>query len=493
MSQVTRAVRRRRSNRSALETRPASRRIQNPRISAKLNHPPHQRGARLYSNVHTTIEPAAQALACRELTVRRRPAGRGRDGREHIHAGSVDLDCCAQADQSGCPENDGGRDGSQTPDSRRRGAPANTPGTFTVTYGTTQLGTTSPPTADTYFRIASNTKTMTAAVIVQLAQEGKLRFSDPVSKYVAGVPNGDHITIAELLEMRSGLYNYLEAPKIATTADHDMSKVWTPAELLAIAYNTNYILLGLIIEQIEGKTLAEAMRVRLFEPLGLRHTSLPPNNVTTLPKPYSHGYMYGSASVAFTGTPPYSTAVKAAARAGTLLPTDYTNLNTTFGWAAGGAISNANDCATWIQALVSGRVFDARYQERWISSLRPEDPKKPYGQRYGYGIIQILWGKNSIYYHGGETAGYNSFIGYDPANKVTLVVWTNLTVSVDEIPTANALMLKVLDQIYVVSPLTPTASSNASHWVARVLSTEIEAQPAQAGIRRGWDLNPRNP
>ncbi|MGB6412414.1 MAG: serine hydrolase domain-containing protein [Candidatus Cybelea sp.] len=285
--------------------------------------------------MHTTIEPAAQALACRELTVRRRPAGRGRDGREHIHAGSVDLDCCAQADQSGCPENDGGRDGSQTPDSRRRGAPANTPGTFTVTYGTTKLGTTSPPTADTYFRIASNTKTMTAAVIVQLAQEGKLRFSDPVSKYVAGVPNGDHITIAELLEMRSGLYNYLEAPKIATTADHDMSKVWTPAELLAIAYNTNYILLGLIIEQIEGKTLAEAMRVRLFEPLGLRHTSLPPNNVTTLPKPYSHGYMYGSASVAFTGTPPYSTAVKAAARAGTLLPTDYTNLNTTFGWAAG--------------------------------------------------------------------------------------------------------------------------------------------------------------
>jgi CubicO group peptidase (beta-lactamase class C family) len=351
-------------------------------------------------------------------------------------------------------------------------------GNFTVTYGTTKLGTTSPPAADTYFRIASNTKTMTAAVIVQLAQEGKLSFSDPVSKYVAGVPNGDHITIAELLEMRSGLYNYLESPKIATTADHDTSKVWTPAELLAIAFahrpnfapgadyeysNTNYILLGLIIEKIEGETLAEAMRVRLFEPLGLRHTSLPPNNVSVLPTPYSHGYMYGSASVAFTGTPPYSPAVKAAARAGTLMPTDFTNLNTTFGWAAGAAISTANDCATWIQALVSGRVFDARYQQRWINSLRPEDPKKPNGQRYGYGIVQLLWKKNSIYYHGGETAGYNSFIGYDPANKVTLVVWTNLTVSVDEIPTANALMLKVLDQIYVVSPLTPTPSSNAPH------------------------------
>jgi D-alanyl-D-alanine carboxypeptidase len=145
------------------------------------------------------------------------------------------------------------------------------------------------------------------------------------------------------------------------------------------------------------------------------------------------------------------------------LPTDYTNLNTTFGWAAGGAISNANDCATWTQALVSGRVFSAKYQQLWLNSLRPEDPRKRDGQEYGYGIIKIRWGKNSIYYHGGETAGYNSFMGYDRANKVTLVVWTNLTVSLDEVPTANALMLKVLDQIYAVSPLTPTASPSASH------------------------------
>jgi D-alanyl-D-alanine carboxypeptidase len=83
--------------------------------------------------------------------------------------------------------------------------------------------------------------------------------------------------------------------------------------------------------------------------------------------------------------------------------------------------------------------------------------------QYGYGITLLSWGKNSIYYHGGETAGYNSFIGYDPVNNVTLIMWTNLTVSVDEVPTANDLMLKVLDQIYVVSPLTPTPSPKASH------------------------------
>src|SRR5207249_7214791 len=86
-------------------------------------------------------------------------------------------------------------------------------GEFKLTYGTTLLGTTSPPRADTRFRIASNTKSMTAAVIVQLAQEGKLSLDDPVSKYVPSVPNGDKITITELLKMRSGLYSYDDDPE----------------------------------------------------------------------------------------------------------------------------------------------------------------------------------------------------------------------------------------------------------------------------------------
>jgi D-alanyl-D-alanine carboxypeptidase len=339
-------------------------------------------------------------------------------------------------------------------------------GKFTAAYGTTQLGTMRRPTADTYFRIASNTKTFTAAVIVQLAQEDKLKFSDPVSKYVAGVPSGDHITIAELLDMRSGLYNFLDAPKLSKSADRDPTRVWTPAELLAIAFaqppnfppnaqyeynNTNYVLLGLIIEKIERKTLAQAMQDRLFGPLGMRHTVLPLNSDNTLRAPYSHGYLYGSASVAFVGKPPYSRAFKAAARAGKIKPNDYTSLNHSFAWAAGGAISNANDLATWTQALVSGRVFDAEYQQLWLNSLRPEDPQKPDGAKYGYGITLLRWGPNSIYYHGGETAGYNSFIGYDPVNKVTLIVWANLTLSLDELPNANTIMLKVLDQIYTVS------------------------------------------
>ncbi len=349
-------------------------------------------------------------------------------------------------------------------------------GEFEVTYGTTLLGAKSPPRADTYFRAASNTKTMTATVIMQLAQENKLSLDDPVSKYLPGVPNGNNITIAELLEMRSGLYNYTDGSEVWTSMDHEPARVWSPAELLAIAFahppnappntvyeycNTNYVLLSLVAEKVAHKPLAQSMQDRLFGPLRLQHTLLPAAAVNTIPNPYSHGYLYGSASVAMVGEPPYSPEIRAAARAGTLLPKDYTDVNHSFAEGAGAAISTANDLATWIQALVAGRVLNAAYQRRWLDSLQPEDPSKPKGQRYGYGITQISWGQNIIYFHGGETPGYNSFMGYDPNNQITLVVWTNLTVSLDEKPTANTLMLKVLDQIYVESPLTPQPSPAA--------------------------------
>ena len=344
---------------------------------------------------------------------------------------------------------------------------------FMVSYGTTLLGATNPPDADTHFRIASNTKTMTAAVIMQLAQENNLSLDDPISKYIPEVPNGDNITIAQLLEMRSGLYNYTNDPVISATIDTDPVKVWTPAELLAIAFahppnfppgtkyeynNTNYALLGVVIEKLDGKPLAQVMHDRLFGPQNMQDTELPASNVNTIPEPYSHGYLYGSSSVALTGEPPYSTEVQAAARAGSLLPKDYTGVNPSVAAAAGGVISTADDLATWIKALVAGRVLDPAYQRQWLDSLKPEDPSKPKGQKYGYGIAQLSWGPNTIYFHGGETPGYNSKISYDPANDMTLIVWTNLTVSLDDQQTANTLWVKVLDQIYKVSPLSPSPS-----------------------------------
>ncbi|GAA2738317.1 serine hydrolase domain-containing protein [Actinocorallia aurantiaca] len=344
-------------------------------------------------------------------------------------------------------------------------------GEFDAAVGTTKLGTRTPPDADTHFRIASNTKTMTSALVVLLAQDGKLKFSDPVSAYVPGVPNGENITIADLLKMRSGLYNYTDAPELAKALDADPKKVWTPQEVLAIAFrhppksspgksydynNTNYALLGLVAEKAGGRPLSRQFQDRLFGPLGLQRTSLPAADDNSIPERYSHGYMYGGTSYALVDKP-YPADIRDAARAGKLKPVDYTHQNSSYARAAGGVISTADDLATWIRALVSGRVLNAEYQRQWLRSLRPEGPRKPGGQWYGYGISYQRFGPNaSMYYHGGELPGFNSFIGHDADNDVTLVIWTNLTLSPEGKTTANALLPAVLDEVYAGLSLSST-------------------------------------
>jgi D-alanyl-D-alanine carboxypeptidase len=211
-------------------------------------------------------------------------------------------------------------------------------------------------------------------------------------------------------------------------------------------------LLGLVAEKIEGQPLASIFQNRLFGPLGMKNTVLPVSTSNAIPEPYSHGYLYGSSSYALVDAP-YPADLQAAAKAGTLKPNDDTWQNPSPYFAAGGIISTADDLATWIRALAGGKIFNADCQHQWIESPEPEDPSNPKGQKYGYGIALIAFGPNKVYFHGGEMPGYNSFMGHDPVNDVTLVIWTNLTVSLDGQPPANTIMLKMLDRIYTVSPL----------------------------------------
>ena len=350
-------------------------------------------------------------------------------------------------------------------------------GNFNAAVGTTELGAQTPPAANTHFRIASNTKTMTAALIVLLAEDGKLKFSDPVSSYVPNVPNGENITVAQLLKMRSGLFGYTADPALAAVMDADPDKAWTPQEVLDIAFrhppqfapdasyeysNTNYALLGLVAEKVGGRPLVEQFQDRLFRPVGLEQTSLPAADDTSMPAPYSHGYMYGGSFYALADDP-YPAEMQTAAQAGTLQPSDYTHQNSSYATAAGGAISTAEDLATWMKALVSGKVFNTDYHQQWLTSLQAEDPDAPDGQKYGYGISYQRFGPNAaMYYHGGELPGFNSFMGYDPDNDVALVIWTNLTLSPDGKTTAQAMLPTVLDEIYaglsLAPPPTPTTT-----------------------------------
>ncbi|MEN3318053.1 MAG: D-alanyl-D-alanine carboxypeptidase [Mycobacterium sp.] len=350
-------------------------------------------------------------------------------------------------------------------------------GNFDAAVGTTEVGRQTPPDANTHFRIASNTKTMTAALIVLLAQDGRLKFTDPVSTYVPDVPNGKNITVAELLKMRSGLYGYTADPALSAAMDADPGKAWTPQEVLDIAFrhppqfppdasyeysNTNYALLGLVAEKVGGHPLAQQFQDRLFGSIGLAQTSLPAADDTSIPAPYSHGYMYGGSFYALADDP-YPADMQAAAQAGTLQPVDYTNQNSSYATAAGGAISTADNLATWMKALVSGKVFNADFHQQWLTSLQAEDPAAPDGQKYGYGISYQRFGQNAaMYYHGGELPGFNSFMGYDPDNDVALVIWTNLTLSPEGKTTAQAMLPAILDEIYaglsLVPPPTPTTT-----------------------------------
>jgi D-alanyl-D-alanine carboxypeptidase len=334
-------------------------------------------------------------------------------------------------------------------------------GDFATTYGVTTYRGTVPTGFDQHLRVGSNTKTWIGTVILQQVQEGRLGLKDPVSKYLPDVPNGHSITIEDLLSMRSGLFNYSTTLELNRTLDEQPTKVWKPDELLALAYkhqpypftpgtlfsysNTNTVLLGLIAEQLEGgKPLALIMRDRLFAPLGLRNTLFPDIASNAIPEPYSRGYMYGS-NVLTMGSPPALPAdMQAAARAGTLAPGDHTEANPSWGWAAGAGISTANDLVVWVQELVGGKLLNADLQARRLASVLPTDPTNPNSASYGWAIAKF----GNLYGHTGELPGYNSFMGHDPVNGVTLVVWANLAPTVDGRDPATTIARELIGLLY---------------------------------------------
>ncbi|SCF02371.1 Beta-lactamase [Micromonospora haikouensis] len=160
------------------------------------------------------------------------------------------------------------------------------------------------------FEAGSNTKTFTAVLALQLVDRGQLRLDAPVSRYLPQVvPNGRNITVRMLLNHTSGLFSYTGDEAFMAGLASDPQRVWTEAELLAVAFahepnfapgtgwsysNTNYTLLGMIIEKLTGKGLPELVRQRIAAPLGLRHTYFAdPRAVHTGPG-YAHGYGPGS-------------------------------------------------------------------------------------------------------------------------------------------------------------------------------------------------------
>lgn len=309
-------------------------------------------------------------------------------------------------------------------------------GNWSATYGTSTLGTNRPTSLADHIRIASNTKTMTGTVILQLVAEKKLRLSDPISMFRPDVPNGQHITIEELLDMRSGLYNFSESLELNQALDETPGRVWTPSQLLQIAFsnppyfapgtgyhysNTNTVLLGLVIEKLTHQSLRVALTDRIFRPLGLTQTSFPSGSDASLPQPHPQGYLFGT-NVETREDPALSPARQAAVDAGTLTPTDVTDLNPSWIWAAGGAISTARNLATYVKKLVGGGLLPSGLQRQRLNSAVPISPG---GAAYGLALAKF----GSFYGHTGEVPGFNSFMGYDPVRHITVITWTNIVAS----------------------------------------------------------------
>ena len=328
-----------------------------------------------------------------------------------------------------------------------------------ISFGTRILGEDEPIGLDDQFRIGSNTKTMTGTVILQLVQEGALSLDDPVSKYRDDVPNGDEITIEQMLTMRSGLVDYSDLPELTQAMDETPERVWTPDEVLALSFaeppafppgegylysNANTVLLGLIIEQLTGTPVEEAFQTRLFEPLGMESTLLPLLSSNVIPEQHAHGYMFGTvADVIATGgvlTPAQLEEVDA----GTLLPNDVTDNNPSWGWAAGAGISTTADLADWAAALVGGGLLDDEMQKQRLDSPMPVDPDAPDGAAYGQAIARY----GALYGHTGELPGYNSFMGHDPERDITVIAWSNLMSAPDGRLTANVLAEAVIAELY---------------------------------------------
>jgi D-alanyl-D-alanine carboxypeptidase len=311
-------------------------------------------------------------------------------------------------------------------------------GTWLTAMGVGDLRTGAPMRVEDRMRIASVTKTFTATVVLQLVDEGRVGLDDPVAKYVPDVPNGTAITVRDLLDHRSGLYNYTDDPGLNETLDAQPEKIWTDQEQLAIAFshppafppgtafqytNTNYLLLGIIAEKAGGAPLRRLMAERIFDRLGMHDTELPARDDSTIAEPHQRGYVYGTNT---DGIKAYVAALsgdRAAAQvraAPDTRPTDATDWSPSYSYASGAAISTARDLQIWAKALATGALLSPQTQHR---RLQFSDDGN-----YGLGIDRSFGG---LIGHNGAIPGFQTFVGYHPQQQVTIVVLANLLLAPD--------------------------------------------------------------
>ena len=269
---------------------------------------------------------------------------------------------------------------------------------LSVVSGLADIRTRTPMRADDRFRVGSLTKTYVATVLLQLVGEGRLSLGDTVDRWLPGlVPNGDKITIRELLNHSSGVPEFDQDPRVLKPyLAGNLHYRWSPRALVKIALshtslfapgtrysysNTNYLLVGLIVEAATGHSLAAELKQRIFAPLDLKTTSF--QTRSGLEAPYAHGYYTFDKPPArdISGLSPYP-------------------------WAAGAIVASGSDISTFYRALLRGKLLHAEELRAMTKTLSEGSNADLPGSRYGLGLESLSLACGRAWGHGGNFPGY---------------------------------------------------------------------------------------
>lgn len=275
------------------------------------------------------------------------------------------------------------------------------------------------------FRIASSTKAFVSTVMLQLVGEGRVSLDDTVEHWLPGVVDGNGndgsaITVRQLLNHTSGLFNYTgDFPAITTAAgfEADRYTTWTPRQLVGIAMrhapdfapgtqweysNTNYILAGMIVQKATGHTWQQEVTRRIIRPLSLRDTSAPDTSAR-IPGQHLHGYSdFGEGGPVI----------------------DVTDFNPSAAGSAGAMISTTGDLTRFFSALLGGKLLRPAQLAEMKTTVRAAslDPVWP-GARYGLGLMEIPLTCGGVYYsHAGDLSGYTTRDGVSADGRHAVVL-----------------------------------------------------------------------
>ena len=282
-------------------------------------------------------------------------------------------------------------------------------------------------TPDRQSNIGSVTKTFTGMLVLQEVAAGRLDLDDRLDRWYPSIPKADEITIAMLLNMSSGIADYLNANVLGFAEDlmADPKRRYRPDDLIAqgaalprefdvpgtgFAYsNTNTVILARILEKETGSSYAALLKSRLFEPLGMPRSFL--NNSGSLQSPHAQTY-----SDAFSYIDPDVPPVGRT-----------TDWSQSYVWAAGGMASGISDLGRWGRALGTGRgAIPASLAAERLDNCAPSAAGTP--TEYCLGLVvtsDTTTGKPVTLWHNGRVFGAVAYVGYYPATGAVVAVMAN--------------------------------------------------------------------